>query len=112
MKDTWKSLIVIIVSAVLYSLLQNFIPGRHHLVLKFILMLMLLVIGYSLSGTRKRNNRWFGKVVIALIVVFIFGIQLNWFSIPEFTTLLNTVGLSGIFLDILLVYCGWAFHQV
>lgn len=112
MKDTWKSLVAIIVSAILYRVLENFIPGRHHLVLKFIFMVMLLVIGYFLSGHKKHNNRWLGKVIVALVIVFIFGIQLNWFSVPEFNTLLNTIGLTGTFLDILLIYCGWAFHQV
>ncbi len=112
MKDTWKSLLVIIVSALIYSLLQAFIPGRYHLVLKFIFMVMLLVIGYSLSNTRKRNNRWVGKVFISLLVVFIFGIKLNWFSIPEFNRLLSKVGLTGSFLNVLIIYCGWAFHQV
>ncbi len=112
MKNTWKALLVIVISALGYQFLQNFIPGRHHKVLKFIYLVLLLVIGFFLAPNTKRNNRWVGKVIISLVVIFIFAISLDWLSVHEVKSVLNTLGLTGGFLEILLVYCGWAFHQV
>lgn len=112
MKDTWKALVAIIVGALAYQFIQNFIPGRHHLVLRFIYLTLLLLIGFMMAPNKKRNNRWVGKVIIALVVVFIFAIELQWLNIPEIKHILNTLGLSGGFLELLIVYCGWAFHQV
>ena len=112
MKNTWKALAAILVGAIFYRFIESVIPGRHHIFLKFIYMLMLLIIGFFLAPNAKRNNRWLGKVIISLVVVFIFGIQLKWFEVKEFKDILNLIGLNGGFLDLLIVYCGWAFHQV
>lgn len=112
MKQHWKALLTIIVSAVLYRFLEEFIPGKYNMLLSFIYLVMLLFIGYSLSGKQKKNNRWVGKVIISLLVVFIFGIRLNLFVFDEFYRILKVVGLSGKFLDLLLIYCGWVFYQI
>lgn len=112
MKNTWKALLVILLGAFAYRFLESYIPGRHHLFLKFVYMVLLLIIGFFLSPNAKRNNRWVGKVIISLVIVFIFGIQLRWFVVKEFQDILNLIGLNGGFLDILIIYCGWAFHQV
>lgn len=109
MKNTWTSLLVIIFSAFGYHLVSNFIGGR---LLTFIYMSLLLLIGFFMNPKRSKNNRWVGKVLISLLVVFIFGIKLELFVFDEFYQLLNTIGLSGSFLDILLVYCGWVFYQI
>ncbi|AMC92750.1 hypothetical protein AOC36_01730 [Erysipelothrix larvae] len=112
MKNYWSALLVIIASALVYHLLEKLIPGGFGWILTLVYCILLLVIGGFLLPGRKKNNRWFGKVVISLIVVFIMGIRLDIFGVYEFQRLLNLVGLNGVFLDLLLVYCGWAFYQV
>ncbi|WP_159649047.1 hypothetical protein [Erysipelothrix aquatica] len=112
MKRHWTALLAIVASAIIYSLLLKFIPGTFTWFLTFIWMVMLLVIGHFMSPHSKANNRWLGKVIIAIIVVFIFGFQLNILQVPEFRQLLGTLGITGGFLDLLLLYCGWAFFQV
>lgn len=112
MKNTWKALLTIIISAVAYSFLTKIVPAKYDIWLTFVRLVLCLVIGFSLSSHAKRNNRWVGKVVIAIVILFIFGIRLNVFVFDEFYNLLSLVGLTGFFLDILLVYCGWAFYLV
>ncbi|MEG0326915.1 MAG: hypothetical protein RR565_00730 [Erysipelothrix sp.] len=112
MKRYWSALLVIIVSALLYQLIGRFLPAKFSGFLDLLWMILLLVIGYYLAPHAKKNNRWLGKVVIAIFVVFIVAYRMNFFVIPEFTNLLNLLGLTGNFLDLLLIYCGWAFFQV
>ena len=112
MKDTWKALLVIIVSAVVYKFLGELLPAKYDEFILFIKLVMCLVIGFSLSPKAKKNNRWVGKVIVSIVVLFIFGIRMNVFVFDEFYKVLNMVGLTGFFLDILLVYCGWVFYLV
>lgn len=112
MKNTWKSLLVIIASAFGYRLLERFLPGSFFLLLRFTYLVILLMIGFSMSPTHKKNNRWLGKVIVSLVIVFIFGLRMNWFVFTEFYDVLAVVGLHGSFLDILLIYCGWVFYQI
>ena len=107
MKNTWKALLTIIISAIAYSFLTKIVPAKYDIWLTFVRLVLCLVISHA-----KRNNRWVGKVVIAIVILFIFGIRLNVFVFDEFYNLLSLVGLTGFFLDILLVYCGWAFYLV
>lgn len=109
MKNIWKALLAIILSAVIYKLLGQFIGGK---ILTFVYLLSLLVIGYFMSPQIKRNNRWLGKVIISLLVIFIFALRLNIFYVKEFNDLLKLVGLHAEYLDILILFSGWAFHQV
>ncbi|NLC64598.1 MAG: hypothetical protein GX753_02890 [Erysipelothrix sp.] len=109
MKNTWTALLAIIGSAIIYRFADHFIGGK---LLTFLYLVLLLVIGFFMSNTRGKNSRWLGKVVISLVVVFIFGIRLELFVFDEFYEILKTVGLYGSFLDLLLIYCGWVFYQV
>lgn len=112
MKRYWTALLAILVSALLYKLTLQFVPGNLKWLISFIRLSLMVGIGYFLSPTTKRNNRWLGKVVISIIVVLIFGMQLDIINTYEFKDILNLVGLNGVFLDIVLIYCGWAFFQV
>lgn len=112
MKRYWTALLAILVSALLYKLTLQFVPGSLKWLIIFIRLSLMVGIGYFLSPTSKRNNRWLGKVVISIIVVLIFGMQLDIINAYEFKDILNLVGLNGVFLDIVLIYCGWAFFQV
>lgn len=109
MKNTWMALIAIILSALIYRFIGTFIGGK---LLTFVYLVLLLVIGLAMSNKKGRNSRWVGKVIISLVVVFIFGIRLELFVIDEFYNILQLIGLSGSFLDLILVYCGWVFYQV
>ena len=112
MKNTWKSLLVIILSAILYSFLDRIVPTNYASFIQFIYLVILVVIGFFLAPTHKKNNRWLGKVIVSLVIVFIFGIRMNWFVLTEFYDFLIMIGLYGSFLDIILIYCGWVFYQV
>lgn len=108
MKNTWTALIAISASALIYSFASNFITGK---LLTFIYLSLMLIIGFFMSN-KSKNNRWLGKVIVSLVMVFIFGIRLELFVVDEFYRILNIIGLHGIFLDLILVYCGWVFYQV
>ncbi|AYV35305.1 hypothetical protein [Erysipelothrix rhusiopathiae] len=112
MKRTWSALLVILASAIIYKFLLSVLPSSLVGLATTVWMVLMLVIGYFLAPLQKKNNRWVGKVVLSFVIICIFGYRLNLLSIPEFTSLLNAVGITGTFLDILLIYCGWAFFQV
>lgn len=112
MKKYWTALAAIIASALIYQLLVRYIPSSWSGVLSIVWMVMLLLIGYFLSPHSKKNNRWLGKVIIAILVVVIVGYRMNAVEFAVITNTLNKVGLTGQFLDIILIYCGWAFFQV
>lgn len=112
MKRYWTALLAILVSAILFKLTRQFVPGNLGWLVTFIRLSLMLGIGYFLSPTSKKNNRWLGKVILSIIIVLIFGIQLEVLAVNEFREVLYLVGLNGVFLDILLIYCGWAFFQV
>ena len=112
MKHYWKALFALIASALIYQLALRFVPTSLTWFIKFLWLVIMLVFGYFLTPSQKRNNRWLGKVVLAICVVFIFGYQLNLIAASEFRNLLAVVGLTDRFMDLLLIYCGWAFFQV
>ena len=112
MKRYWTVLFTIIASALLLQLLTRFMPRGLHFILELVWFTILLVIGYSMAPSQKKNNRWLGKVVLSLLVVFIVAHRMGWFVWPQLNQTLNLVGLNGVFLDLLILYCGWAFFQV
>lgn len=112
MKKTWSALLMLIVSALALHYLGRYLPNSMKFLVDFLYLVVLLVFGYFMSPTKKRNNRWVGKVLISLVVIFIFGARLNWFRFDEFLNILAMLGLTNRFLDLLLIYCGWVFFQV
>ena len=112
MKNTWKALIVILLSALGYRFLGDLIPKQYDKLLVLIKMILLLGIGFSLSPNMKKNNRWVGKVIISLVVFFIIGLRMDLFTFIEFNKGLQFLGLHGVFLDVILIYCGWVFYQI
>lgn len=112
MKQTWKALIYIVITALIYKFIMPFVPASLSWVHTLAWVFVLWGLGYLLSPTRKRNSGWVGKVVIALVMVFLVGLRLDLFVISEFQTLMNLVGLTRPFQDLLIVYCAWMFFQV
>ncbi|HEY4538359.1 MAG TPA: hypothetical protein VIG45_07935 [Erysipelothrix sp.] len=112
MKQYWKSLFTIIISSLLYGVVERFLPGFLTWFLEILWIAILLFIGHSFSIKSKRNNRWFGKTIITIVVLFIAGLRMGWFIMPQFNQALSFLGLTGTFLDIILIFCGWAFFQV
>lgn len=112
MKNYWTALLALIASALIYQFVSRFLPNNLGWFVRFLWLVIMVIFGYYLSPTKKRNNRWFGKVVLAIVIVLIFGYQLNVIAAYEFRNILSMVGLTDRFLDLLLVYCGWAFFQV
>lgn len=112
MKRYWMVLLTIVISAFVYKILEMYIPSRFYIILNITWMSILVFLGYSLSPTQKSNARWLGKVLISLLVIFIFSMRMNWINLPALNNIFNQVGLTGSFLDLLLIYSGWAFFQV
>lgn len=113
MKDTWKALLYLIASAVLFGIttpvLNKYGFGW------FVTLLWVFVLwgfGYLLSPMRKRNSRWLGKVIVSLIMVFLVGLRLDLFVIQELNSIMNTLGMTRAFQDLLIIYCAWVFFQV
>lgn len=112
MKRYWTVLLIIVLSAFTYKILDIYLPSSFSLILNIVWMSILLFLGYSFSPNQKRNNRWLGKVLISLLVIFIFTMRMNWINLPALNNLFAQIGLTGRFLDLLLIYSGWAFFQV
>ena len=112
MKRHWTVLLTIVVSAFVYKILEIYMPARFNVILTIVWMGILIFLGYGFSPTQKSNNRWLGKVLISLLVIFIFTLRMNWINLPALNNVFNQVGLTGKFLDLLLIYSGWAFFQV
>lgn len=111
MKDYWKALLFIILSSFLYQVLYEYVPQLRWL---FVLLwiAILLVFGYLLSPNKKRSNRWLGKVIISIFVIFTIGFRLNLFAVVGLDRWVIFKGIGSSFLDLLLVYCGWSFYQL
>lgn len=112
MKRYWMVLLLIILSAFVYKILDIYLPSSFGLILDIVWMGILIFLGYSFSPNQKRNNRWLGKVLISLLVIFIFTMRMGWINLPALNNLFAQIGLTGRFLDLLLIYSGWAFFQV
>lgn len=111
MKDYWKALLFIILSSFLYQVLYEYVPQLSWL---FVLLwiAILLVFGYLLSPNKKRSNRWLGKVIISIFVIFTIGFRLNLFAVVGIDRWVIFKGIGSSFLDLLLVYSGWSFYQL
>ena len=112
MKRYWMVLLTIALSAFIYKILELYLPSKFGVILDVTWMTILLFLGYSFSDNRKTSARWLGKVLISLLVIFIFGFRMNWINLPSLSRIFNQIGLTGRFLDLLLIYSGWAFFQV
>lgn len=112
MKRYWTALLTIIISAFVYKILAIYLPSRFGIILTIVWMAILLFLGYTLSPSRSKNSRWLGKVLISLLVIFIFTLRMNWINLPGLNQLFAQIGLTGKFLDLLLIFSGWAFFEV
>lgn len=112
MKRYWVVLFVLALSAIVYQIFNRFLPGGFSNLLSILWMAILVYFGHSMSPKRTASSRWLGKVIIALLVIVIVAYKMNWLVLPSVNRVLNTIGLTGSFLDLLLIYCGWAFFQV
>lgn len=113
MKHTWKALLYLIASAILFGFvvpsLNSF--GLHWLV-TLLWVFVLWGFGYLLSPPKRSNSRWLGKVIIALVMVFLVGLRLDIFVIKELNNIMVRLGMTRSFQDLLIVYCAWVFFQV
>lgn len=112
MKKYWTALLSLIASAIIYHFAVSFLPSSFGWIIRLLWLVIMIMFGYFLSPHNRKSNRWFGKVVIAIVIVFIVAYQLDIIAATEFRRLLSYVGLTDRFLDLLLIYCGWAFFQV
>ena len=112
MKNYWKSLLFLIVSALVYRFVVSFLPSSFNWVATLLWIAILWGFGYLLSPSHKKNSRWIGKVLISLIMVFLVGLRLDLFVIQEFNEMMQFLGLTRAFQDLLIVYCAWVFFQV
>lgn len=112
MKQYWKVAIAFILSAIVYKLLENWLPGNFAWVLTLLWCVILVGLGILMSPNQKRNSRWLGKVFLAILILIIVVYKMDWINVSGFTQILNNVGFSGGFLDLLLLFSGWAFFQV
>lgn len=112
MKRYWSALLTILISAFAYKILEIYLPAKFELILRLVWMSILLFLGYTLSPIPKKNSRWVGKVLISLLIIFIFTFKMNWINLPPLNNIFVQIGLTGKFLDLLLLYSGWAFFQV
>ena len=113
MKHTWKALIFLIASALLYGFVVPVIQklGLHWLV-TILWVMILWGFGYLLSPMKKSNSRWLGKVIVALVMVFLVGLRLDLFVIKELNNIMTSLGMTRSFQDLLIIYCAWVFFQV
>ncbi len=112
MKPVYRALIQLFITAFLWSLTHRFIPENWLFLKELIWISLLLGIGYTLSPKAKKNNRWVGKTVLSILLLMIIGIRFSYLSFPRFESFLSFWGLEGFFLDLFLIYIGWAFFQV
>lgn len=111
MKNYWKAVLFLLVSAFLYQVLYEFV-GAWTWLFELLWIFILLGFGYFLSPSNKRNNRWLGKVLISLFVIFMIGLRLHLFSIVGLDSWFIFKGIGPSFQDLFLVFSGWAFYQV
>lgn len=112
MKSYWKVFIGFIVAALLYKYLGVWLPQLGSTFYTLLWCVILIGLGLLMAPTRKKNNRWLGKTILAVLMMIVIIYKIQLVDVSGFTNILNMIGLSNGFLDILLVVCGWAFFQV
>ncbi len=112
MKNTWKALLFLIATAIIYRFANPLLGGSLRWLSSLLWIFILWGFGYLLSPMKKANSRWLGKVIVALVMVFLVGLRLDLFVIQEFNEIMLTLGLSRSFQDLLIIYCAWVFFQV
>lgn len=112
MRGYWKTFLFLIVSALVYKYLNHWLPSGFNWFMTLLWCAILVGLGLTMSLTAKRNHRWLGKTILALIIMIVVIYKLNLINVDGFTRILSMVGLDGFFLDLLLVVCGWAFFLV
>ena len=112
MKSTYRALLQLLLTAFIWSLTHRFMPDNWLVVKELIWVILLVGMGYAFAPSSKKNNRWVGKTVLSILLLMILGIRFSYLSFPKFEAFLSFWGLEGFFLDLFLIYIGWAFFQV
>jgi len=69
----------------------------------------LFYFGIRLNPNKKRNDAWFKKMVISLVLVLIASIRLGYVLHPSLPDMLYWFALDGFAQSALIVYLGWQF---
>lgn len=112
MKPVYRALIQLLLTALIWSLTHRFVPENWLILKEFIWLFLLLWMGYALAPKTRKNNHWVGKTILSILLLMIVGIRFSYLSFPRFESFLAFWGLEGFFLDLFLIYIGWAFFQV
>lgn len=112
MKQYWKALLGLIAMALIYHFIGQYMPASFAWFMTLLWCTILILFGYLMAPGKRRNNRWLGKTILTILILFIVLYKLDFAGTNTLVNLLSLVGLSHEFLNLLLIFSGWAFFQV
>jgi len=78
-------------------------------VVQLLIIAVLFYFGMRLNITKKRNDAWFKKLVIALVLGVIVMVRINASLPPIIPNIFYWLALDGFTQSALIVYLGWQF---
>jgi hypothetical protein len=104
-------LAVIVLGGWLVRLVDVFTKGTFFdTVVQLLIIATLFYFGMRLNLNKKRNDAWFKKLVISLVLVLIVLLRLNAAVLPAIVgSSLYWLALDGFTQSALIVYLGWQF---
>jgi hypothetical protein len=108
--NLWVPLAVIILGGWLFRFVDLYTKGAFFdMVLQLLIIAVLFYFGMRLNFNKKRNDAWFKKLVISLVLALIVLLRVNT-SIPSIIPqVFYWLALDGFTLNALIVYLGWQF---
>ena len=74
--------------------------------------LLLFWFGLTMNFSHRRKyETWLRKVFISFIFIFFLVWDLGYIMIPELKSFFDNIGLYGYIVYLIYIYCGWAFFD-
>lgn len=112
-KKYFMPILVLLILSLGLRWLEVLLTGQIGFIIITILRASLLFwFGLTLNVShRRRNEKWFRKVLISFVFIFFLVWDLGYIMIPELKAFFNNIGLYGYIVYLIYIYCGWAFFD-
>lgn len=112
-KKYFMPILVLLILSLGLRWLEVLLTGQIGFIIITILRASLLFwFGLTLNVShRRRNEKWFRKVLISFVFIFFLVWDLGYIMIPELKAFFNSIGLYGYIVYLIYIYCGWAFFD-
>lgn len=105
-------LFIILMMSIGLRFLDGVISDNYDFIIIILRCILLFYFGVSLSYFyRNKNQKWFKKLVISFIVLFLLLYELGYILAPQIINILDTLGFKGYIIYLVYIYCGYCFFD-